>query len=739
MTSPFNLPFKEKCSKKKVETLLELDEAKLAQAIFGGDYNSKKNQSLMSTIRNYLTRMSYSNGTLMTTYELQNNKFKADSFSVSKLPKNLRNFIFDKHEFYEAKSLDLLILKFISINFYEKNPKCITAFLDDVIGCKADILDDMLTKDDLINTDSSQLGQLNEEINEIKTILYQQTPEAFDDVEATVVQNNTYSHNMIDIIENIKYSILYPQLITGFGRDNILGFTKDGIIISNKVDTDQVIKQLTDLTKFNNWKIARETLTFTAGEIDEAIKAVEPDDTYGAVKEKFEKNNFIIENPLFLCNETNNVVASYGISDFRLLHKPVKYMAISDKKKPKKTEFVPGWLEDETRRSYKEFEFIPDLKLSTPGNYNLFKGFAFSKYGNHKHQQWVIDKIEDIARVLSNDDKLSQEYLLKFFAHMIQKPTELPGVIIVLKSTVEGVGKDLFINCIGKLIGSDYIVPTDNLDEFFGQFNKEMEKMMLMLCNETESIKGHKNKERLKAQCTNTTTTINSKGKQPFKVNNYNRICLLSNNTNPVSIGLTDRRYVVFEASHEKRSDEWFAPLYQAYKSNNPDVFFTLYKYFNEMDIEDFNPRERPTTKAYTQMKERNTPVFTEFMYSCIVDDEFNKYFPKCSYMEHKQTKNLLVRAIPIMDAYSKWKREVRAYGDDLNNRQLKSKLSELDIYQKPMSINGKTERRYEFNLDVLEKRLKELVIKDDEDIIEIDENDYTMEIEDTDGITYQY
>ena len=738
MTSPFQLPFKEQCSKKKVQVLLALDENKLAGAIFGADY-SKKNQALMTKIKSYLNRMIYSNGIVMSSYGIENNVFKADGFNVSKLPKNLRNFIFDKHDFYEAKSLNLLIIQFICKTFYDKKAKCVKAFLDDVIGCKDNILEDMLTKDELIDTDSLQLGQLNEEINEIKTLLYQQTPEAFDDVEPTPVQNNTYSHNMIDIIENIKYSILYPQLINEFGRENILGFTKNGLVISNKVEKDQVLKQLTNLTGFKNWLVSHETITFRNDEVEEAVNSIEPQDSYGAVKERFEKNNFIIKNPFFLCTETNDNIATYSISDFRLLNKPIKYMSVTNDKKPKKVEFIPGWMEDETRRSYEEFEFIPDLKLSNPGNYNLFKGFAFSKYGNHKHQQWAIDKIETIARVISNDDKLSQTYLLKFFAHMIQKPTELPGVIIVMKSITEGVGKDLFINCIGKLIGKDYIVPTDNLDEFFGQFNKEMEKMMLMLCNETESIKGHKNKERLKAQCTNTTTTINAKGKHPFKVNNYNRIVLLSNNTNPIAIGATDRRYVVFEASNEKQSDEWFAPLYQAYQSNNPDVFFTLYKYFNEMDIEDFNPRDRPTTKAYTQMKERNTPPFTEFMYSCIVDDEFNKYFARGSYMEHKETKNTLIKAIPIMDAFNKWKREVRAYCDDLNNRQLKSRLSEFNVFQKHVLINGKTERRYEFKLCELETRLKELVVKDTSEVMEIDENDYNMEIEDTDGITYQY
>lgn len=50
---------------------------------------------------------------------------------------------------------------------------------------------------------------------------------------------------------------------------------------------------------------------------------------------------------------------------------------------------------------------------------------------------------EHLKLLVGNDDSY-YEYVLNIFAHMIQKPSELPEICVVLKS-IEGVGKKIFI------------------------------------------------------------------------------------------------------------------------------------------------------------------------------------------------------------------------------------------------------------------------------------------------------
>ena len=88
------------------------------------------------------------------------------------------------------------------------------------------------------------------------------------------------------------------------------------------------------------------------------------------MKEQFEKNHFLVEDPLqFIRTYKNNEglnISYYNKRDFSDL---VSTYQIEDKP------FLNKWLGDEERKSFKKLEWYPNLETSDPQNFNTFSGF----------------------------------------------------------------------------------------------------------------------------------------------------------------------------------------------------------------------------------------------------------------------------------------------------------------------------------------------------------------------------
>ena len=54
----------------------------------------------------------------------------------------------------------------------------------------------------------------------------------------------------------------------------------------------------------------------------------------------------------------------------------------------------------------------------------------------------------DLLAALCNDDQTCITYLLNYLAHMVQKPTQLPEVAIVMRGA-QGIGKGSLMKTIG--------------------------------------------------------------------------------------------------------------------------------------------------------------------------------------------------------------------------------------------------------------------------------------------------
>jgi len=726
MSNAIEIPFTEQANLSKARVLNALDNEVLKKVVFLNHH--KHEDTIIFNVKKYLLKLTLMNGSISRTYELKNGNFTSNGYGISDLPNNLRNYLFDDYNFFEMRNIDIYIITRIAKQFYElETPNC-QNYLDAKIGCDEFYIDQILTKDKKEAVAPSIEG-LQDEISNIKDILYNQTPEAFDEIEVRDDKYNRLSRNMKDIIEYIKYNNFFPTIIKCFKSKNIAGFTKNGFVLRNEIEEQDVLTKLYSETGDKGWKINEEKcdLKHITEKLEQSA-GYEVTDSYASQKEKFEMEHFIIENPLIYCRERQGQdglsnIAMYKKNEFIDIVSPWQHMEVKKNGDTVYSSLFRKWIQDETRRSYEMLDFIPDKNYKNDRIYNTFKGFDYDDYDRgYNKKEWVIEFFKKHLLLLVDNDQKAMEYVLNFIAHIFQKPYELPGVCLLFRS-IEGMGKDGMLEIIQKLLGKEYVAGTSNLNEVFGDFNGILKHKLILQLNETDSRQGFAFKDALKDQITKTQVRINEKNMKPYTIKNYARIFIFTNNMNPIDISQSDRRYCVFQASSIKPNTEYFNKLYSILDNN--DALYTLFEYLSTIDISNFNIRERPITKAYTEMKERNIHPFNQFLHNIVVEQQMDKYFKKNTYKIHTTTKNILATSSDILSAYEKYTRKNKIKSEELHYKRLKSLLAAVSVHQKNFKIKGESQRNYEFKIDELKPILQKIVDTQGDEEIELNDNEW--------------
>ena len=137
------------------------------------------------------------------------------------------------------------------------------------------------------------------------------------------------------------------------------------------------------------------------------------------------------------------------------------------------------WSENLRRREVIRIGFNPE-NIDDPDIFNLWKGFAIS------HEDCSGADIDDCAPLLNhiktiwckNEDELF-EYVMKYFARIIQMPHKKSGVMLCLKSK-QGAGKGVVFEALSKIIGPAHYAQVSNANNVFGEFNGTLEAKILI-------------------------------------------------------------------------------------------------------------------------------------------------------------------------------------------------------------------------------------------------------------------
>ncbi len=259
----------------------------------------------------------------------------------------------------------------------------------------------------------------------------------------------------------------------------------------------------------------------------------------------------------------------------------------------KKLSHADIWMKSPNRRQHTRIVMNPAQGGVTAENeLNLWSGFNVKPAGGNVRQflrlsNWLFP------------NKKERRYVLKWLAHLVQNPGIKMHVALVVWSTMQGVGKNLFFECIRSIIGDRHST-TIGKNELSSQFDGWAKNKIFVLGDEVLGADKRVDADRLKVFITGTTIQLNEKFQPAMEQENLLNFVFLSNHCNAVYIGNNDRRYFVVEVTADKlpTSD---AKEFVAWK-NNGGLEALLY-FLQHLNLADFDPKApAPLTESKNEM-----------------------------------------------------------------------------------------------------------------------------------------
>ena len=327
----------------------------------------------------------------------------------------------------------------------------------------------------------------------------------------------------------------------------------------------------------------------------------------------FEKFHAKIMIPFVFLRKSYNDIHLYNKKNFEDAY---QNLLLSDE-----SSFLLQWFKQPNIKTYEKLDFLPPPVDTPQYIYNTFDGFEVEKFDNNAIE-CDIEPILNHFKILVNHNTVSYEYVLNYFAHLIQNTGELPLVSLVFRSEKEGVGKNLmFEHFIGySILGSKYVLQTTDIDKIIGRFSMINNKLLVIL-DETKGKDTFLNNEKIKSFITSNKIAWEKKGVDGFNINNFARLLFFTNNDTPISIPYGDRRFACFDCSNEVANNRaYFAKLCKILK--DPAAIYTFYMFLKNRDLTDFDiVADRPETDFYKELREHSIPCVARFLMHYIGND----------------------------------------------------------------------------------------------------------------------
>lgn len=241
---------------------------------------------------------------------------------------------------------------------------------------------------------------------------------------------------------------------------------------------------------------------------------------------------------------------------------------------------------------------------------NLWRGF------NSIEETATEDDIKpflDLLRInIASENQDQYEYALKYLAHMLLKPWELPRVAMVMPGK-PGIGKDSILEIVSRWVNPlNYIKLTSTKD--LEGFNKLLEAKLVIFADEATFAYDKSTAGVIKNLITSSTHLIERKNIDKYPVNNFARMIIASNNKDEAAlIENGDRRYFVFD-TQEKLDREFFNNFYYEVDKNNL-AGKVMYWLKHNVDVSNVNfERDMPKTKSHAQIQSDKLPELLRFI-----------------------------------------------------------------------------------------------------------------------------
>jgi hypothetical protein len=389
----------------------------------------------------------------------------------------------------------------------------------------------------------------------------------------------------------------------------------------------------------------------------------------------------------------------------------------------KKVCVVKEWKNHKKRRQYNlGIKFYPGQmsEQDTKNYYNSWRGFPiegkngeFPKIEYHLKHVWCRDDIEHY------------NYLIAWFADIIQNPAKKKGTALVVKGG-KGTGKSIILEKLLKEIFGYTYIKIDKAEQITGKFNQHLQGKLFVVLEEAIWAGDKTAEGTLKSMITDTQFIIEGKGTNAEKSEAYFRMAFISNEKQAVPATADERRFFALKVSDEYRDNtEYFNEL--VYEIEHGGVASFMY-HLQHLDISGINLRKAPRTAALFEDILAKMETIERFLYD-LLQDAFYIAVPgkNTPIWEQKVTKQWMY------DCFVEWEKSIMSKNIYLPKHDITTQTKFVQEVNKIMSFgsaklgtqNGYILPSRDVARKMFESKVKCNIVWDDDesDVIESDED----------------
>lgn len=265
----------------------------------------------------------------------------------------------------------------------------------------------------------------------------------------------------------------------------------------------------------------------------------------------------------------------------------------------------------------------------------------------------VID--EFLFMVICDGDQALYRYLIHYLAHMLQRPEDKPGVMIVLMGD-EGVGKGFFLRLLKAIWGRSALLVQD-MDSVVGQFNKPLETAFVVCLDEALFVGDRKAQDKLKSMITEPTIQIEQKYEPRRTIDSFHRFIATTNRDHFAQIRAEDRRYLFIRVSNAHQQDQdYFATLSDSLRDDTTVPAFADHLW--SVDLTGFNPRQKPVTTERLEQKILSLTGFPRYWFEVLCEGKLDG----TQHYSKPWQQGDFVQASTIVSNYKEYDRSANRY-----------------------------------------------------------------------------
>lgn len=311
------------------------------------------------------------------------------------------------------------------------------------------------------------------------------------------------------------------------------------------------------------------------------------------------------------------------------------------------------------------------------------------------HGDWFVIQ-EFLHTVICDNDVALFDYLIYYLAHMLQKPEEKPGIMIVLLSG-QGTGKGTFYRLLER-IWSRTTLQVSDVNEVVGQFNAALERNFAVCMDEALFHGDKKSIEKLKSLITEPKCRIEQKYQPSRTIDSYHRLFASSNHNHFAQVDKDDRRFLFIRVSSVHKQDKlYFDAVNNALEADNV-IASMMYDLMN-LDLSDFNVRKRPITDEHLSQKIQSLSGFERFWFEVLQAGGFTQRWDGLLQQKGftEWNHSMFISTESLIEAYKEYDKNATKY-QPLQFQQLASTLKTVcpTVISTRQTHHGKQERGYQ-------------------------------------------